>query len=389
MAAIGAAAPQWVAPYASECGTGRHTVAMGAIELQDVAVVHDGRTVLEGVDLRVGDGEVVALLGRSGAGKTSLLRVVAGSDRPAAGRVLIGGRDVTGLPSRDRDLGMVAQGAPLQPTRDVEGNLRLPLDLRGDDPEESRHRVLGEALRFGLRRLLGRRPRQLSMGEQHAAATARSVIRDPSALLLDEPAMHLDPTTRAAVLQQVGIVQRTRGTTMLLATNDLGIARALAHRVAVIDRRTVLQVDTLAALRAAPATLDVADLVFPTPLARLPGQVVAGDRRTRTRVRTPAGDVPTWDTRVRDHDGPVLVALAPRDLELVAPDAGQLRGQVDRIATTGARRLVTVTTAAGTVTVDTDVQDVPPDAGTDVSLAVHRALVGTTDGDVLAVLARP
>lgn len=361
---------------------------MGAIELRDVAVVHDGHTVLEGVDLRVEDGQVVALLGRSGAGKTSLLRVVAGSDRPAAGRVLIGGRDVTGLPSRERDLGMVAQGAPLHPTRDVEGNLRLPLDLRGDDPEESRRRVLGEALRFGLRRLLRRRARQLSMGEQHATATARSVIRDPSALLLDEPAMHLDPATRAAVLQQVGIVQRTRGTTVLLATNDLGVARALARRVAVIDRRTVLQVDTLEALRAAPATLDVADLVFPAPLARLPGRIVAGDRRQRTLVRTAAGDVPTWDTRVRDAGGAVVVALPWQQVEVVAAGRGQLQGRVRRVTTTGPRRLVAVETDAGEVTVDTGIEQVALSEGGRVGLEVRRALVATLDGEVLAVLAR-
>lgn len=361
---------------------------MGAIELQGVAVVHDGRTVLEGVDLRVADGEVMALLGRSGAGKTSLLRVIAGLDRPAAGRVLVGGRDVTDLRSRDRDLGMVAEGAPLQPTRDVAGNLALPLELRGDGRERSRTRALGEALRFGLARLVGRRPGQLSSGEQHAAAAARAVIRQPSGLLLDEPATNLDHRTSAAVLQQVGIVQRTHGTTVLVATNDLGVASTLATRVAVLDRRTVLQVDTLAALRASPVTLDVADLVSPAPLSRLTGRVATGDRGRRTRVHTAAGSLATWDTRVGDHRGSVLVAVAPRDLQLVATPGGQLQGEVDRVVTTGPRRLVTVTTAAGGITVDTD-SDAPPAVGSAVGLEVRRALVATTAGDVLAVITRP
>lgn len=361
---------------------------MGAIELRDVAVVRDGRTVLADVDLRVEDGEAVALLGPSGSGKTSLLRIVAGFEQPAAGRVLVGGRDVTDVRSRDRDLGMVAQGAPLHPTRDVEGNIRLPLELRGDDREQSRSRAVGEALRFGLSKLLGRRPRQLSMGERHAAATARSVIRQPSALLLDEPATNLDQATRAAVLQQVGIVQRTQGTTVLLATNDLGVATALARRLAVIDRRTIAQVGTFAELREAPVTLDVADLVFPAPLARLAGRVTPGRAGARTRVRTAAGDVPTWDHRVRDHTGTVLVGLAPRDLDVVTAGGGELQGRVERVATTGPRRLVWVSTAAGQVTVDVAAEAVAP-VGTDVGLRVRRAVVATATGDVLAVLTRP
>lgn len=360
---------------------------MGAIELQGVTVVHDGRTVLEGVDLCVADGEVMALLGRSGAGKTSLLRVIAGFDRPAAGRVLVGGRDVTDRRSRDRDLGMVAEGAPLQPTRDVAGNLALPLELRGDGRERSRTRALGEALRFGLARLVGRRPGQLSSGEQHAVAAARAVIRQPSGLLLDEPATNLDQRTRAAVLQQVGIVHRAHGTTVLVATNDFAVASTLATRVAVLDRRTVLQVGTLAALRASPMTLDVADLVSPAPLSRLTGRVAAGDRSRRTRIHIADGSLPTWDRRVGDHAGPVLVAIAPRDLQLVAATEGQLQGQVDRVVTTGARRLVTVTTTAGGITVDTD-SGSPPTVGSAVGLVVHRAVVATTAGDVLAVVAR-
>lgn len=366
---------------------------MGAIELRGVAVVHDDREVLRDVDLVVPAGEVVALLGRSGTGKTTLLRAVAGLHPLATGTVLLDGRDVSHLPSRDRGLGMVAQGAPLHPTRDVEGNLRLPLDLRGDDRHEARERARGEGFRFGLRRLLRRRPDQLSTGERASVAVARSVVRGPSALLLDEPATHLDPQTRARVLQQVGIVQRTRGTTILLATNDLGVAAALAGRVAVLDRGTIGQVGTLEQLRAAPVTLDVADLVLPAPLARLTGRVVADGRGLPTRVTTAAGDVPTWDRRVRTHAGPVVVALPQHDLSLVPPGTGQLSGTVTRVATTGAHRLVTVGTAAGPVVVSVDAGragvDHPVAApGDAVDMEVRRALVATLDGLVLADLSR-
>ena len=360
---------------------------MGSIELRGIAVEHAGHTVLRDVDLRVEDGEVVALLGRSGSGKSTLLRAVAGLHPVETGSVLLGGRDVTSVPTSERDLGMVMQGAPLIEERDVEGNLMFPLEVRGDSRDASRQRAGGEALRFGLSRLLGRTPKTLSTGERAAAATARSVMRAPSALLLDEPAVHLDPQTRARVLQQVGIIQRTRGTTILLATNDLGVASALAHRIAVLDRDTVAQVAALAQLLADPVTLDVADLVHPAPLTRIEGQLEVGTGGRPNRVRTAAGDVATWDRRVRDHDGPLVVGLSQHDLTIAAD--GELEGRVARVATTGARRLVTVDTAAGPVVVAVDGRDAVPDAGTRVSLRVQRVLLATPEGDVLAVVERP
>lgn len=359
---------------------------MSTIELDDVTVAHDGHTVLEHVDLRVADGEVVALLGSSGSGKTSLLRIIAGFDPVAAGRVLIGGQDVTTLPTNERDLGMVAQGAPLHPGLDIEGNMRLPLDLRGDDREDATERVRGEALRFNLSRLLARLPGQLSAGEQAAAATARSVIRAPSGLLLDEPAANLDAATRTTVLQQLGIAQRTRGTTIVISTNDISVAAVLADRIAVLGRGTVAQVDTLVALRAAPVTLDVADLVAPQPLTRLSGRVEAGDGGRRSRIHTAAGDLPTWHAEVRQHAGDVLIGCNQHELVLTAPGDGHLRGTVRRVATTGARRLVRVDTDAGAVTVAVDGAHPVPDVGTAVGVEVRRAIVADPAGDVLAVV---
>lgn len=348
---------------------------------------HGARDVLRDVRLRVDDGEVVALLGRSGSGKSTLLRTVAGLHPVEEGEVLLDGRDVTGVPTSERDLGMVMQGAPLIEERDVEGNLMFPLEVRGDSRDASRQRAGGEALRFGLSRLLGRTPRTLSTGERAAAATARSVMRAPSALLLDEPATHLDPQTRARVLQQVGIIQRTRGTTILLATNDLGVASALAARIAVLDRGTVAQVAPLATLLADPVTLDVADLVHPAPLTRIDGELEVGTGGRPSRVRTAAGAIATWDSRVRSRGGPLVVGLSQHDLTIT--DDGELAGTVARVATTGARRLVTVDTPAGPVVVAVDGRDAVPEAGTRVQLRVRRALLAAPTGGVLAVVERP
>jgi ABC-type sugar transport system ATPase subunit len=361
---------------------------MGAITLLDVAVAPGDHVVLSGVDLHVDDGEVVALLGRSGSGKTSLLRVVAGFAQPASGRVLVDGRDVTGLPTRRRGLGMVAQGAPLQPTRDVEGNLHLPLQLVPLPGEDVRARVAAEARAFGLGRLLRRRPHQLSTGERHAAATARAMVRQRAALLLDEPVVHLDPHTRAQVLAQIRTVQDGYGTTMLLATNELGVAAALADRVGVLAHGTLAQVAPLAELRRAPRSLDVADLVAPVPLARLTARVLPPRAGERVRLRTAAGDVHTWSTPVREHRGEVLLGIGPHDATLTDPGAGDLTGTVRRVVTTGADRTVTVATAAGALDVRVAGGE-EPSVGAAVGVVVRRAVVADTDGRVLAVTERP
>lgn len=358
---------------------------MAGIALRGLRVAHGERTILADVDLDVRDGEVVVLLGRSGAGKTSLLRVIAGLDDAADGRVLIGGVDVTAAQPRDRGIGMVAQGSPLVPTMTVEGNVAFPLEVRHLDREERERRTLAELRAFGLERLRRRRPRTLSAGQQQATATARALVSLPRTLLLDEPIGHLDEHQRRDVLAQLRTLQDGAGITMLVTTNDHLTARVLAHRVAVIGAGTVAQAGPLDEVAAAPASLDVADLVWSMPPRRLPATVEPRPGLP-TLLHTAAGTLSTWTpavARLRE----VVVAADPERITIAAAGARRdlgLRGTVQRVAPMGARDLVVVALPTGRLELTAPRGTVRRDD--EVVLDVGRAAVAAPDGRVVATI---
>lgn len=209
---------------------------MVSVEFDDVHVVRGGRPVLRGIDLTLAPGDAVALLGTSGSGKSTTLRALAGLDDLSGGRVLLDGSDVAGVPTCDRDLSMVFQGAWMLPHLTVEGNLAFPLKLRKTPREERGRRIAAELRAFALQPLGRRRPRALSSGERHMAATAQSMVRAPSVLLMDEPCAQVDAVSMHNVLRQINEVRRGYGATMLVATNDRRVAASLGNRTAVIEK---------------------------------------------------------------------------------------------------------------------------------------------------------
>ncbi len=257
---------------------------MGTVHLYDLHVVKDGTTVLQGIDLRVDAGERLAVLGPSGAGKSTLLRAVAGLDTVAGGQVVLDGRDVTSLPTREREVAMVSQTAALYRHLDVAGNVAFPLWVRGVDTEEREQRVEAEARAFSLRGLLRRRPRTLSQGEQHEVALARSLVRRGGVLLLDEPFAQADAPRRAMLVQELIRVQEGYGVTLLVATNDQRVAMSLAHRCAVLHHGRFVQVASPTELYAAPATTFVAGFLGTPAMNLLPGRIERSAGRAQVRA---------------------------------------------------------------------------------------------------------
>lgn len=359
---------------------------MSAIELRDVGVAHEDVDVLASVDLVVPSGTVMALLGASGSGKTSLLRVVAGLASPAEGTVALGGVDVTRERANERGLAYVPQGAPLLPNRDVARNLAFPLEVKGLGRPRAADEAARQGTRFGIGRLLRKRPTELSSGEKAEAGIAKGLVHPPRALLLDEPVPHLDPRTRARVLAMIRQFQREHGTTVLAATNDVHVVEALADTVAVIDDHTIVRTGTLAEVRAEPGTVLAADLVSPAPLRWIPGVLAPGVRHRDDVVETAAGSVVLDHPALRRHHGPVLLGVAGRGVVLTPPGTGSLTGRVTRVATTGARRLVTVATAAGDLSVDSEADRWIPGVDEPTDVDVRRAHVADMDGRVLAVV---
>ena len=254
---------------------------MASVELRGVSVVYpDLPPALDAVDLTVADGELVVVAGPSGSGKTTLLRVVAGLQDPSAGSVWIGGRDVTGEGTEARDVAMVFQEFALYPQRTASGNIEFPLEARRVKPEsERKRRARAEARNLRIEHILGVKPGQLSAGHRQAVATARALVRESTALLMDEPLANLDAHLRAGGRVEVKRVQRDLGITVLYVTNDQVEAMALGDRIAVLDDGRLQQVGPPREVYDRPANTMVAGFLGQPPMNLIPGEVtVAGGR---------------------------------------------------------------------------------------------------------------
>jgi len=234
---------------------------MATVETRRLTKRFDSGNAVDGIDLSVREGEFLVLVGPSGCGKTTLLRMLAGLDTPSSGDVLIGGRVVTWLPPRKRDIAMVFQSYALYPHLTVFGNIAFPMRAAGVARADVATRVQKAASMFGIERLLQRKPRQLSGGERQRVALARAVVRDPVVFLLDEPLSNLDAKLRTSARDELQQFQRRLGTTTVYVTHDQVEAMTLGRRVAVMRDGHILQVDTPQALYASPVNLFVAAFI--------------------------------------------------------------------------------------------------------------------------------
>jgi multiple sugar transport system ATP-binding protein len=332
------------------------------LRLVDLHVRYPGAEVdaLAGVDLTVPNGSRTVLIGGSGSGKTTLLRAVAGLAPVVHGRILLDGRDVTGLSPGDRDVAMVRQEGSLFPHLDVRGNLGFGLQVRQVPPAEVDRRVDAEARAFNLTRLLGRRPATLAAGERHEVALARSLVRRGAVLLLDEPFARVDAHRRADLRRELLRIQAGYGVTTVLTTNDPVTALVLGDQVAVVHDGRLQQVGPPLEVAEAPASIAVADAVVVPAMNLVPGVterragrdvVVAGPLRIALRRPCPLRHVTVGVRPGRlelGGDGPVVPVRrrvflgAEEELVLGVPGQPELRvttvrGRTDGLEATAVR----------------------------------------------------
>ena len=293
-------------------------------------IFHRGKEAFKAVDnvnLHVKSGELVTLLGPSGCGKTTILRMIAGFERPTEGRVLIGEEDITEMAANKRKIGFVFQNYALFPHMNIFDNVAYGLKIRGVSREERKKLVAQVLHMVELEEVENRFPNQLSGGEQQRVALARVFVTDPKVLLMDEPLSNLDAKLRIYMRAEIRQLQKKLGITCIYVTHDQKEALSIADRIVVLNKGKVEQVATPFELYANPATLFVADFIGQANIFK--GQVKAfRDKEMDVFIYGHVMAIRNNEKK-RFKDGEeVALVVRPESVRLGPPEGSILKGRV-------------------------------------------------------------
>ncbi len=315
---------------------------MAAVVYDSASRIYPGSTkpAVDALDLEIADGEFLVLVGPSGCGKSTSLRMLAGLEDIDQGSILIGGRDVTNVPPKDRDIAMVFQNYALYPHMTVAENMGFALKIAGQPKAMIAERVQEAAKILDLGDFLDRRPKALSGGQRQRVAMGRAIVRQPQVFCMDEPLSNLDAKLRVSTRTQIASLQRRLGITTVYVTHDQVEAMTMGDRVAVLKDGVLQQVDSPRAMYDKPANVFVAGFIG-SPAMNLLRMDVDGDtlRFGGADIRVPrrAADAATRS---------VTVGVRPEDMKIVDSGAG-LPTEVDVVEELGADAYVYGSTDLG------------------------------------------
>lgn len=306
---------------------------MATVTFDEATRIYPGgtRPAVDKLNIEIADGEFLVLVGPSGCGKSTSLRMLAGLEEVNAGRILIGDRDVTDVPPKDRDIAMVFQNYALYPHMTVAENMGFALKIAGVGKEERAQRVLEAAKLLDLEEYLNRKPKALSGGQRQRVAMGRAIVRQPQVFLMDEPLSNLDAKLRVQTRTQIASLQRRLGVTTVYVTHDQTEALTMGDRIAVLKDGLLQQVGSPRELYETPSNVFVAGFIgspamnlFELPLAE--GGVQFGTKNVATETAAVA----------KAKGNSATIGIRPEDI-VVAPEDGQgLSVTVDLVEELGA-----------------------------------------------------
>jgi multiple sugar transport system ATP-binding protein len=302
---------------------------MAYLQLQGIEKFFGEHRAIKGIDLTIQQGEFVVFVGPSGCGKSTLLRLIAGLEHIDGGKLLLDGKDITHLPSSQRDLAMVFQSYALYPHMSVYENMSFALKLAGVDPKVIREKVDRAAKILNLTEYLDRTPKALSGGQRQRVAIGRAIVRAPKVFLFDEPLSNLDAALRGQTRVEIAKLHRDLGATTIYVTHDQVEAMTLADRIVVLRDGLIEQVGTPLELYDKPANQFVAQFIGS------PQMNVVEDKHVPGVLGVPAGG---------------FLGLRPEDVTLqpaAQAAAGGLPGTVELVESLGAETLIYVATDSG------------------------------------------
>jgi ABC-type sugar transport system ATPase subunit len=340
---------------------------MADLELRRLVKRFGDVTVVQQLDLAVAAGEFVVLLGESGCGKSTTLRMVAGLEEATEGQVLIGGKDVTHAHPMARDIAMVFQNYALYPHMNVAQNMSFALRMAGHAKADIDAKVAQAAKVLNIEHLLARKPRELSGGQRQRVAIGRAIVREPQVFLFDEPLSNLDAKLRGHMRAELALLHERLGKTTLYVTHDQVEAMTLADRIVIFDKGRIQQVGTPADVFERPANLFVAGFIGTPTMNLLPASLRDDGRLVGTGFELPA---PAW-LRARPA-APQALMLGVRPQHLRPASDGPVALRVEVVEYLG-----TETQVSGRLI------DAPGDAA---ATEGSRRLVATLPGDATATL---
>ena len=315
---------------------------MASISLQNVSKHYpDGHAAVRALALEIADGELLVLVGPSGSGKSTVLRLIAGLEMPTSGRVLIDGRDVTGLSPQHRDVAMVFQSYALYPHKTVRDNLAFGLRVRHAPAAHVDERVRATAAVLGIEPLLERKPAQLSGGQRQRVALGRAMVREPKAFLLDEPLSNLDPQLRVETRAELALLHRRLAATMVYVTHDQEEAMTLGTRIAVMRDGILEQVAPALEVFQRPANPFVATFVGSPAMNLWQCRLACDGGHARLISAAGSVDLPAGTLAASDPQE-LLLGVRPHDIEVVPTAEGDANAVVAVVEPVGAVTVIHV-----------------------------------------------